>query len=195
VRTHAEAVRNGFEVFLLFVNAVLGAPPPCLVDEGAVGGIHEADDAVVNANGHFRLQVCEFVFAGKFFDLRGGVGRFSARDESGAGRGWVGDEDPDEIVLLFATVAAGVDAIDFEILIGGERRDQLTLAVVHVELPSVISALEIFSVKFSAVKGHAAMGTGIAQGEGLSETVAADNQRDLEEGRFVELVAVNPIGR
>ena len=83
----------------------------------------------------------------ELFDLRGGVGSFGGRGESGAGRAWIGDEDPDETVLLFAGIAAGVDAINFQILIGGERRDQLALAVVHVELPAVVSAFEIFSVE------------------------------------------------
>ena len=32
------------------------APPPCLVDEGSVRGIHQADDAVVDADGHFGLR-------------------------------------------------------------------------------------------------------------------------------------------
>ena len=63
VRAHAKAVGDGFEVFLLFVNAVLGAPPPRLMNEGSVRGIHQADDAVVDADGHFGLQVGEFVFA------------------------------------------------------------------------------------------------------------------------------------
>ena len=62
VRAHAETVRNGLEVLLLLVNAVLAAPPPRLVNEGAVRGVHEADDAVVNGDRHFGLQVSEVVF-------------------------------------------------------------------------------------------------------------------------------------
>jgi len=40
VRAHAEAVGNRLEILFLFVNAVLAAPPPGLVDEGAVRGVH-----------------------------------------------------------------------------------------------------------------------------------------------------------
>ena len=87
--------------------------------------------------------------------------------------------------MFFAGIAAGVDAIDFEILIGGERRDQLALAVVDVELPAVISALEIFSVEAAAVQRHAAMRAGVAQGEGLSQAVAADDERNFEQRRLI----------
>ena len=48
---HAEAEGNGFEVFGLLVDAAFGAPPPRLMDEGAVGGVHESDDAVVDVAG------------------------------------------------------------------------------------------------------------------------------------------------
>ena len=107
----------------------------------------------------------------------------------------IGDEDPDEIVLLFAGVAAGVDAIDFQILVGGERRDHFALAVVDVELPSVVSALEVLAVEAAAVEGHAAVRAGVAQGEGLSDAVAADDEGNFEQRRFVKLVAVDTIGR
>ena len=38
------------------------------------------------------------------------------------------------------------------------------------------------------------MGAGVAQGEGLSEAVAADDERNLEQRGFVELVAMHAIG-
>ena len=119
---------------------------------------------------------------------------FGGRGESGARRGGIGDVDPDETVLLFAGIAAGVDAIDFQILIGGERGDQLALAVVNVELPAVVSALEIFTVEVAAVERHAAMRAGVAQGEGLALAVAADDQRNFEQRGFVQLVAMDAIG-
>ena len=46
---HAEAVGDGFELFLFLVNAVAGTPPPCLVNKRAVSWIHQADDDVVHA--------------------------------------------------------------------------------------------------------------------------------------------------
>ena len=80
--------------------------------------VHEPDDAVVNADRHFGLQVGEFVFAGKFFDLRARVGRFERGQRNPAlGGPRIRNEDPDEVVLLLAGIAAGIDAIDFQILI------------------------------------------------------------------------------
>ena len=37
------------------------------------------------------------------------------------------------------------------------------------------------------------MRAGVAQSEGLSLTVAADNERDLEQGRLVQVIAVHAI--
>ena len=38
------------------------------------------------------------------------------------------------------------------------------------------------------------MGARVAQGEGLSLAVAADDERDLEQCRFVQLIRVDSIG-
>ncbi len=195
MRAHAEAVGDRLEVFLLLVNAVLGAPPPGLVDEGSVCGIHQADNAVVDADGHLCLKVSEFIFVAEFFDLRSGVRSFFRLGKTCSGRAGIRDVDPYEIVALLARVTAGIDAVDLEGLIGSERRDRLTLSVVHVELPAVINALEVFSVEIAAVERHTAMGTGVAQGEGMSLAIAADDERDLKQSRLMELVAVNAVGR
>ena len=130
----------------------------------------------------------------ELFDLRRRFGSFGWLGETRARRAGIGDVDPDEIVLLFAGIAAGIDAIDFQRLIGSERRDQLALAVVHVELPAVIAALEIFSVEFSAVERHAAMRAGVAQGERLSLAIASDDERNFQQRRLVKLIAMNAIG-
>ena len=76
MRAHTEAVGYGFEVLLLFVDAVTRAPPPCLVHERAVRRIHEADDAVIDADRHFSLQVGQLVLARELLDFRGRIGRF-----------------------------------------------------------------------------------------------------------------------
>jgi hypothetical protein len=96
--------------------------------------------------------------------------------------------------LFFAGVAAGVDAIDFERLIGGERGNEFALAVVDIELPAVVSALEILAVESAAVEGHAAMGAGVAQGEGLSDSVATNDERNLQQGRLMQAIAMDSIG-
>jgi hypothetical protein len=56
---------------------------------------------------------------------------------------------------------------------------------VNVELPAVISALEIFAVEVTAVERHAAMRAGIAQGKRATGTIAADDERNFEQRGFV----------
>jgi len=46
----------------------------------------------------------------------------------------------------------------------------------------------------AVVERHAAMGTGVAQGEGMALAVAADYERNFEERGLVKLVANDPIG-
>ena len=171
-----------------------GAPPPGLVDERSVGRVHKADDAVVDADGHFGLKVGEVVFLAKLLDGGSGLAGFDWLGESGARRDGIGEVDPYEIVLLFARKTSGVDAIDFHGLIRGERGDQLALAVVNIELPSVIRALEILTIEFSGIERHAAMGAGIAQGEGMSLTIAADDEGNLKQRGFMQLVAMDAVG-
>jgi hypothetical protein len=43
----------------------------------------------------------------------------------------------------------------------------------------MIGALDVFSVEVTAVEWHAAMRTGVAQGEGTTRTVAPDDERNL----------------
>src|SRR6185437_2621361 len=130
---------------------------------------------MINADRHFGLQVGEFVFAGKLLDLRRRVRRFGRGSETRAGRARIRYEDPDEAVLLLAGIAAGINAIHFETLIRRERRDELALSIVNVELPAVISAFQIFSIEAAAVERHASMRAGVAQGKWLSQPIAADD--------------------
>ena len=60
----------------------------------------------------------------------------------------------------------------------------------HVELPAVISALEILSIEMSAVERHAAVRTGIAQGKGLSHAVAADHKGNFQQHCLFQLIAI-----
>ena len=137
MRAHAEAVGDRLEVFLLFVNAVAAAPPPGLMDERSVGRIHEADDAVIDADRHVGGEVGEScIYSLELLDLRGWLGSFFGLGETRARRAGIRYVDPDKTVLLFAGIAAGVDAVDFQVLVSGERGDELALAVVGVERAS-----------------------------------------------------------
>src|SRR6266478_1235538 len=151
---------------------MLRAPPPRLVDEGAVRGIHQSDDAMVDGARQVGGEISEFVMLAELWNLRCGSGRRCGLRESGAGRAWVRNEDPDEIVALFAGIAAGVDAVDFQSLLGDKRRDQLALAGVGVESPAVVGAFDLFAVELSTGKRHPAMRAGVAQGKGLALSIA-----------------------
>src|SRR5229473_6390059 len=176
---------------------MLRAPPPCLVDERAVRGIHKSDDAMIDGAWQVGGEIGEFVMLAEFRNLRRGSGRGHGLRESGAGWAWVGNEDPDEIIALFAGITAGVDAVDFQILIGDERRNQLALAGVSVESPPVVGAFDLLAVELSIGKRHTAMRAGVAEGKGLALSVASNNQRLFEQHSlcYCELSATELTGR
>jgi len=145
------------------------------MDEGAVRGVHQADDAVIYGTRQVGGEIGEIVMLAEFRNLGGGSRRGRGLRESGAGRAGIGNEDPEEVVALFAGIAAGVDAVDFQILLGDERRDQFALAGVGVESPAVVGAFDFLAVELSAGKRHAAMRTGVAQGKGLAVLVASSS--------------------
>jgi hypothetical protein len=120
---------------------------------------------------------------------------FGGLGEACALRSGIGDVDPDKTVLLFAGIAAGIDAIELESLIGSERGDEVTLSVVHIELPSVIRAFEILAVELAAVERHTAVGAGVAKSEGVALAITTDDEGKLQQRRLVKLIAVNAIGR
>ena len=154
------------------------------MNERSVRGIHQPDDAVIDAAGQIGGQVGEFVFVAECWNARAGLRRGSARcvESRSCGRR-LRNEDPDEAVMLFAGVAAGVDAIDFEFLIGGERRNQLALAGVRVEAPAVVAAFDLIAVETSAGERHAAVRAGVLQCETTVLSVAPDDQRRLQQRR------------
>src|SRR3981189_786039 len=160
---------------------MLRAPPPRLMDEGAVRGIHQADDSVIDGAGQVGGEIREFVVLAEFRNLGGGSGRGRGFRESGAGWAGIGNEDPDEVVALFAGIAAGVDAVDLQRLLGDERRDQLALAGMGVESPAVVGTFDLLAVEVSEGKRHAAMRAGVAQGKGLAWLVASNYQWLFEQ--------------
>src|ERR1700681_4260015 len=155
---------------------MLRAPPPRLMDEGAVRWIHQADDAVIDGAGKVGGEVGEFVVCAEFRNLRRGSRSGRGLRKSGAGRSGIGNEHPDEVVALFAGIAAGVDAVDFQSLLGYERRNQLALAGVGVKSPAVVGTFDLLAVEVSAGKRHPAMRAGVAQSKGLAWLVASHYQ-------------------
>src|SRR5215469_13962265 len=159
MRRHAESLRDGLEILFLFVDAVSRTPPPSLMDKRSVRRVHEANDAVVDADWHFGLQVGELVLPAELFNRGSGLAGLGGWRKTCARRARIRDVNPDEIVLLLARIASGVDAIDFHGLIRGERWDQLALTVVNIELPSVVGAFQILPVELAGVERHPAVRT------------------------------------
>ena len=58
----------------------------------------------------------------------------------------------------------------------------------------MIGALNLCSIKISAVQRHAAVGAGIAHGKGAACVVAAEDEGDFQQHRLVELIALHPVG-
>src|SRR5215469_4806899 len=112
MRAHAEAVGDRLETFLLLVDAVARAPPPRLMDERPMRGIHEANDAVIDVHGHLGLQVGGRKLVAEFFDLRRGFGRFLRLAEPCARRPRIRNVDPDKPILLLTWIAARVNALN-----------------------------------------------------------------------------------
>ena len=100
----------------------------------------------------------------------------------------LGNEDPDETVLLLAGIAAGVDAVNLHVLIRSQGRDQLALAGMGVEPPAMVAALQLLAVEPAAGEWHTAMRAGIVQGEGRPWLIAAEDQGNFEQRGLVQLV-------
>ena len=49
--------------------------------------------------------------------------------------------------MLFAGIAAGVDAVDLQLLIRSEGRNQLALAGVSIKPPAVIAAFHLLPIE------------------------------------------------
>ena len=61
MRAHTKSVRDRLEDFLLFMNAVATAPPPSLVDERTMRGIHQANNSVIHARGQIGAEMRNLV--------------------------------------------------------------------------------------------------------------------------------------
>ena len=189
VGAHAKTHRNGLKVLLLLMNTVPGAPPPCLMDKGTVGWIHEANDSVIDVAGQVGREMGYFELFTKSRDLRHRNGRVNRFCKTRPGWRRVGNEDPDEAVPLLARITAGVNAIDFQVLIGGQGWDNSALPGVGVEYPSVIAALNLSAIEAAVGERHAPMGAGIAQGEGVSMRIPPKDEGRFEQHGFLQAVA------
>ena len=95
--------------------------------------------------------------------------------------------------MLLARVAAGVDAIDLQFLIRDERGDELALSGMWVEAPAVVATLELSTVEMAAGQRHAAVWAGILQSKREALRITSQNERDLEEHGFCQVILADAI--
>ena len=136
--------------------------------------IHQANDAVV----HIARQVCAEIRSLELFaESRNSGGLrscFLPAAESCARRPGIRYEHPNETISLLAGIVSRVNAINFQILICRERRNQLALTAVRFETPSVITALDLFAVKLPTRKRHASVRARILQSKRSAIAVTPD---------------------
>ena len=98
--------------------------------------------------------------------------------------------------MLFARIAARVNAVNLQFLVSGKGRDELALAAVTVKPPAVIAAFHLLAVEMAVGKGHAAVRTGVMQRKRATLAVASDGQRGLQQHGFLQMVAAHlPAGQ
>src|SRR5260370_18928466 len=82
---------------------------------------------------------------------------------------------PEGTILLFAREGAGIDAVNLQFGIGGERRNLTALSALGFKAPAMIGGLHLLSVKVAVAERNAAMRTGIPHGEGLAGALAGQD--------------------
>ncbi len=139
---------------------------------------------------HVGGKVGQVVFITELGHLRhrkSGLGCFGEARSCGFG---LRNEHPDVPIALLAGVAPGVDAVNFEVLIGRQRRNHLTLSGMGVEPPAVVAALHLRAVELPAGKRHAPVRAGVMQDKRNALGVPAQNQRRLKQRGFLQCAAM-----
>ena len=187
MRAHAKAIRNGLEVFPLFVNAVLTSPPPCLMYKWPVRRIHQADDPMIDGARQASAQIRGFEFVTKCRNRRCCRGRVLASCESRTSRSGIRNEYPYKSVALFTRKTARINPVHFYVLICGQRRNQSALPAEGIEFPTMITALNLFAVEPAARQRHTAMRAGVAQCKSSSVPIAAKYKRNFKQHGLLQL--------
>jgi hypothetical protein len=78
-----------------------------------VRGIHESDNAVIDGAWQLGREMRDLVFVAESRDTWSRHRRLRSFGETSPGGRGLRDEDPDVVLVLFAGVAAGVDAVNF----------------------------------------------------------------------------------
>src|SRR5215472_15716249 len=104
MRAHAKAVRDGLEILLLLVDGMPGAPPPRLVDEWPMRGIHQPDDAVIDRAGQVSGEVSKLVVIAELHHLPRRHRRRSRFRKTCSDRAGIRHIHPDKVVALLTRI-------------------------------------------------------------------------------------------
>src|SRR5262249_7553971 len=143
-------------------------PPPVAVDVGAVRGIHQANDSVINVAGkHLALDE-----ARRFDLVQWNAWRLAPGRDGFAS--WRGHVDPDQSVLLAERVGAHADARGIEVLTLDQRGNRRAHAV-WPKLPTVIGTLDrVVREQSPGGKRHAAVRADVPKCERRAAAIAPE---------------------
>ncbi len=91
--------------------------------------------------------------------------------------------------MLLAGITPCINAVDFQRLVGGQRRNELALASLPVKSPAMVAAFNLLAVEPAMRKRHATMWARVMQSERPSLTIAANCQWSFEQHGFAKLPA------
>jgi len=179
VADHGEAVLARFKGLGLFMHRLFRPPPPLLMHIGAVGGVHQADDGVIDMGveihrlDHLRLAADD---AGEEGRLMVGIGR-RARVR--------GHPDEDHPLAFPHRIGPHADAVGLIGLVLDQRRDGGAGAV-GAEAPAVVAAFDGLALaglfdQTPGRQGRGAVGADVAQGVDLPGARPADQHRLAEQ--------------
>src|SRR6516225_387578 len=179
MRPDAETVGNRFEDFLFLVDAAAGTPPPGLMNERPVRGVHEADNAVVDRRGQVGPELGKSVLGAEDRQARRRWRRLIAV-------GGIRQVHPQVAVSLLAGKVPGIDAIHFELVARRQGRDGTALTGPRVESPAVILAFNLVPVEITVGERYAAVRAIVAERPCAPLAVATEHQRLAQKHRLLD---------
>ncbi len=179
-------------MFFFFVDALSRAPPPGLMNKGAMRRIHQSNDAVIDVAGKIGGQVRRAKARAEFLQFRHGrqIGAICNIQPPGTGRRKI---DPGMAIPLPAGIGGGKDAAAIQRVVPGERGNLQTLTTDRRKAPAMIFAGNGPGLEASAGKWNTAMRATVAQREDLACLGTAQQQGNAQQQRRGRLSSAQKI--
>ena len=196
VFAHPEPIRNRLELLFLLMNAVPAPPEPRLMHKRPMRRIHKPDNSVIDVRRQLTGQMRDLVSLAKHRQRRRGRNRLLrlrtrriVAPNAPARR----HVHPNVAVALLTGIMPRKDALHFQFVLAGKRRNFQTAPAASIELPPVITTLQRLPVKMSIRERNPPMRAGITHGKRLSVRRPPQNQRHLQKHRLRQPPADNLI--